>query len=72
MSRPSMTPLLADTLNKNNKQSFFFHHSAIDSLIASTDPLVSFRHGGQANAWFADGHAAGHFTGELPMKVKPG
>ena len=64
MSRPSMTPLLADTLNKNNKQSFFFHHSAIDSLIASTEPLVSFRHGGQANAWFADGHAAGHFTGE--------
>ena len=70
MSRPSMTPLLADTLNKNNKQSFFFHHSAIDSLIASTDPLVSFRHGGQANAWFADGHAAGHFTGELRDKMR--
>ena len=70
MSRPSMTPLLADTLNKNNKQSFFFHHSAIDSLIASTEPLVSFRHGGQANAWFADGHAAGHFTGELRDKMR--
>ena len=73
--RPSSLPMLADTLNNQNKQSYTFSH--IET--GSTKPLVAFRHGNRTNAWFADGHAAGCHTGEFAdamlsnlNKIRPG
>ncbi len=74
--RPSLVPALADTLNNEDKQSFFYHHS--DSsygdtpFAATTGPMVSFRHGKRANAWFTDGHAAGNLTGEFRDRMRDG
>ena len=59
--RPSSLPMLADTLNNQDKQSYTFSHIQT----GTTKPLVAFRHGNRTNAWFADGHAAARNTGEF-------
>lgn len=60
MRSPSMTPLLADTLDNTNKQSYTFSHIRR----GEKQPLVSLRHG-KVNVWYADGHAAGRNIGEF-------
>ena len=59
--RPSSLPMLADTLNNQDKQSYTVSHIQT----GTTKPLVAFRHGNRTNAWFADGHAAARNTGEF-------
>ncbi len=52
---PSSMPMLGDTLNNKQEQSYTFSHTKT----GSSQPLFSPRHGDLANIWYADGHAAG-------------
>ena len=53
--------MLADTLNKEDKQSYTYY----SFKNGTTQPLVSFRHGAKCNIWYPDGHAAGRHIGEF-------
>lgn len=62
---PSITPLLADSLDNTNKQSYTFSHIRR----GEKHPLVSLRHG-KINVWYPDGHAAGRNIGEFRSDMR--